>query len=59
MITYESICEKLGFDFTKWKSDAVDEDDSKRSPFAILTTEELEFAIDYLKKHSMKSVKVN
>lgn len=59
MITYESICEKLGFDFTKWKSNAVDEDDSKESPFAILTMDELEFAVEYLKKHSLKSVKAN
>ena len=48
-ISFESICKKLGFDFTKWKSDNNIEDDSTESPFRILTNEELEWAINYIK----------
>lgn len=50
-ISYESICKKLGFtmeDDTPCCSDY--EDDSKPSPFSILTDEESDFLIEYEKK---------
>ena len=55
MITFESICEKLGFDFTKdcyteeeknmHKTDGLD------SPYLKLTNEECDFILNYLKEH--------
>lgn len=46
MITYESVCEKLGFDPITDDIDFFDnlpdhEDDSRESPFSILTQDEL------------------
>ena len=57
MITYNSICEKLGFaPFRKnseHKGDIPDhEDDSIVNPFSILTREESDFLSDYLDEHS-------
>lgn len=48
-VTYESICEKLGFDPRSYKPDVSDyEDDSKVNPFSILTDEESEFLYGYI-----------
>ena len=55
-ITYESICKKLGFDVENYKPEVSDyEDDSRISPFSILTIEESEFLYDYLKSKRAKS----
>ena len=57
MITYESICDKLGFDLFEDNNiikSSDHEDDSKESPFAILKTEELRFLSDYLIKNRHK-----
>ncbi len=43
-ITYESICEKLGFDVDTYEPTLSDtEDDSMESPFRSLSLEELNF----------------
>ena len=43
-VTYESICEKLGFDIETYKHDySGHEDDSKVNPFSIQTDEESDF----------------
>lgn len=48
-ITYEGICEKLGFTPGEYKYQLSDyEDDSKESPYAVLTFEESEFLYNYL-----------
>ncbi len=50
-VTYESICEKLGFDIETYKHDySGHEDDSKVNPFSILTNEESDFLFEYFKK---------
>lgn len=55
-ITYQSICDKLGFDPMKYKPKASNfEDDSKESPFSILTLEESDFLCDYLIKNLKSS----
>ena len=55
-ITYESICRKLGFDTDTYKPVVSDyEDDSKVSPFSVLTIDESEFLSDYLKKKYTKN----
>lgn len=57
MISYDSICEKLGFDLDTYQpSFAGTEDDSKPSPFKNLNDEELDWVGDYLYK-KMKSGK--
>ena len=53
MITYESVCEKLGFDPITDDVDFFDdlpdhEDDSRVSPGSILTQEELEILTEHL-----------
>lgn len=51
-ITYESICKKLGFTPGQYKYELSDfEDDSKVSPYSVLTLEESLFLNDYLMKH--------
>lgn len=51
-ITYESICIKLGFDPLSYKPKVSDyEDDSRTSPFSILSLEESIFLNDYLMKN--------
>lgn len=51
-VTYESICKKLGFDPLSYKPKASDyEDDSRTSPFSILSLEESIFLNDYLMKN--------
>lgn len=50
-MTYESICEKLGFDPLKEQPKYNyngHEDDSQKSPFSVLTLEELDFLEGYL-----------
>ncbi len=48
-ITYESICDKLGFKPEEYEySFSGYEDDSKASPLAVLSEEELDFLIKYL-----------
>ena len=65
-ITYESICQKLGFNPIK-DSDKINEeyrktckgheDDSQPSPFSVLTFEEELFLLEYFNKHnSFKSL---
>lgn len=50
-ITYESICQKLGFDPQNYEPKTSDyEDDSKVSPYSVLTIEESEFLYDYMTK---------
>ena len=54
-ITYENICKKLGFTPGEYKYNFSGyEDDSKKSPYAVLTFEELEFLCDYMKKEKTK-----
>lgn len=51
-VTYESICEKLGFDPLSYKPKVSDyEDDSRTSLFSILSLEESIFLNDYLMKN--------
>lgn len=54
-VTYESICEKLGFDVLSYEPELSGyEDDSKISPFHILTLEEKLFLNEYLMTHIKK-----
>jgi hypothetical protein len=49
-ISYESICEKLGFDVDTYNPPVSDtEDDSVENPFKSLTIEELDFLTDRIK----------
>ena len=51
-ITYESICEKLGFDVDTYKPPMSDtEDDSVESPFRSLSIEELNFLTDRIESN--------
>jgi hypothetical protein len=53
MITYESICEKLGFQFddkTQYPPLPDYEDDSIPNPLEILTREERRWAVEFLEK---------
>lgn len=59
-MTYSDICKKLGFDPVVDGYDykyAGYEDDSRISPFSILTDEESDFLLDYMLAHrkEMKS----
>lgn len=46
-MTYESICEKLGFDIKSYHPEIIaEEDDSKGNPFSKLTAEETLFLIN-------------
>ena len=48
-ITYENICNKLGFTLENYKPDISDyEDDSEISPFSKLTKEESDFLLNYI-----------
>ncbi len=50
-ITYESICKKLGFRPEEYRyTYSGYEDDSKESPFAILTLDELDVLCEYLEQ---------
>lgn len=49
MITYESICEKLGFKIEDYHPKYSNtEDDSRERPFDKLTVEELSFLCKYI-----------
>ena len=51
-ITYKSICDKLGFAPGTYPYKFPDhEDDSKPSPYAVLSKEELDFLIDHRVKN--------
>jgi hypothetical protein len=53
MLTYESICEKLGFQFddkNQYPPLPDYEDDSIPNPLEILTSEEINWATDFLEK---------
>lgn len=59
-ITYESICKKLGFDVDTYKPVVSDyEDDSKISPFSILTDEESDFLFYYFKSKRLEKSNFN
>ncbi len=65
-ITYESICQKLGFDPIK-DSDKINEeyrktykgheDDSQPSPFSVLNDEELHFLMNYITEYERSQKK--
>ena len=64
MITYESVCEKLGFDPITDDVDIFDnlpdyEDDSGESPFKNLTMEELDVFTKHLIKNRDKLERYN
>ncbi len=51
-ISYNSICEKLGFDALSWEPVHTEWiDDSIENPFSVLTEEESEFLTDYAMKN--------
>ena len=51
-ITFEKMCDKLGFIPGKREVHlSGDEDDSKQSPYSVLTMEESDFLLDYLLSH--------
>lgn len=53
-MTYEKICNKIGFDPIKdgYNRKTYEEiDDTVVSPFSVLTIEEIDFLYNYLKKH--------
>ncbi len=57
-ITFESICEKLGFNPFINPSHynlSGHEDDSHESPYAILSLEESEYLCEYMKIHKFKT----
>lgn len=55
-ITYESICAKLGFEPGTYPYEFSDyEDDSKVSPYSVLTLDELDFLCDYYIKNKLQS----
>ena len=44
MITYEGLCEKVGFDILTYEGEPITtEDDSQENPLSELTIEELDF----------------
>lgn len=48
---YKRICDKLGFKLEDYKPSFSDtEDDSKPNPFAVLSLDELDYLMLYLKK---------
>ena len=60
MITFESVCEKLGYDFTKDKPSKEErakmtEDDGQNSPYRVLSAEESQFILDYYAKMREKN----
>lgn len=51
MVTYETICEKLGFDVDTYKVPQADTEDANGdSPFRNLTIEELDFLSERMKR---------
>lgn len=64
MITYESVCEKLGFDPITDDVDIYDnlpdyEDDSRVSPFSVLTQDELRVFTKHLIQNRDKLERYN
>lgn len=57
MLTYESICDKLGFDFMSFNPEVRDTeyDGEDENPFKKLSLEELDFVMDYIKVNKAKS----
>lgn len=56
-ITYESICEKLGFDVDTYEPPLSDiEDDSMESPFRSLSLEELSFLTDRIENRKERKL---
>ena len=52
MITYEGLCEKVGFDILTYEGEPITtEDDSQENPLSELTIEELDFLMDFLKEN--------
>lgn len=56
MITFDSVCQKLGFDFTKdcfteEEMKNVHESDGLDSPYLKLSAEECEFILNYLENN--------
>ena len=57
-ITFDKICEKLGFNplvNPPARKLSGHEDDSKESPYAILTFEKSDFLCEYMKKHNSET----
>lgn len=56
MLTYESICEKLGFDAVAYKTETKGtEYDGEENPFEILSLEELDFLGCYMREYFKKN----
>ena len=56
MLTYEGICEKLGFDALTYRGETADtETDEEYNPFEVLTVEELDFLMNYMRKRMSKN----
>ena len=52
MITYEGLCEKVGFDILTYEGEPITtEDDSQENPLSELTIVELDFLMDFLKEN--------
>lgn len=52
MDKYKSICEKLGFDPIKLDTKPKNyENDSETNPYSILTSEELNYLINYMREN--------
>ena len=52
MITYEGLCEKVGFDILTYEGKPITtEDVSQENPLSELTIEELDFLMDFLKEN--------
>ena len=59
MITYEGICEKLGFDAVTYKSESKGtEYDGEENPFKILSLEELDFLGNYMREYFKKNERI-
>ena len=53
-ITYESICNKLGFTIEDYKPEASNtEGDTKPNPFSCLSVEEIDFLVKYIKENDI------
>lgn len=51
-ITFSSICEKLGFNPMITKPVYISgEDDTQKSPFSVLSVEEIDFLYNYMKEN--------
>ena len=58
MITYNSICKKLGFDVMSYNPEVKGtEYEENKNPFDLLSIDELDFIIIYAKKHSKGDIR--